>query len=271
MTLEDVILITCGGAAARIIKESEEFSDTDVLCLDLPDRIPDAPTTEAVLSHPDHYGVYSMILDRGDEITARLSGKRIVMLFAVLGGSAGTGMLPAIAELARDAGCSVVTVVGLPLEEARRRIAMDALDDVMSSSDRLMMFDIVSMSRIFPDFKIHRIMNYLTMVASFSIRNLLRMTEGPFFSTFSQKIYTMAYTSDIQPSDAVAKATEVSMFKVDPSFGKSVVLVSSGFGTAQIESIFATVVSMTGIVPDIVKRDDLEDTKVLTFLPVQGF
>ena len=48
-------------------------------------------------------------------------------------------------------------------------------------------------------------------------------------------------------------------------------MVSSGFGTAQMESIFNTVVSMTGIVPDIVKREDGDDTKVLTFLPVQGF
>ena len=61
------------------------------------------------------------------------------------------------------------------------------------------------------------------------------------------------------------------MFPVDPAFGKSVVMVSSGFGTAQMESIFNTVVSMTGIVPDIVKREDGDDTKVLTFLPVQGF
>ena len=45
--------------------------------------------------------------------------------------------------------------------------------------------------------------------------------------------------------------------------------VSSGFGTAQLEQIFHTVVSNTGIIPDIVKRDDREDTKVLVFLPVR--
>ena len=48
-------------------------------------------------------------------------------------------------------------------------------------------------------------------------------------------------------------------------------MVSSGFGTAQIESIYNTVVSMTGIIPDIVKREDADDTRVLTFIPVQGF
>ena len=45
--------------------------------------------------------------------------------------------------------------------------------------------------------------------------------------------------------------------------------MSSGFGTAQLEQIFHTVVSNTGIIPDIVKRDDREDTKVLVFLPVR--
>ena len=60
------------------------------------------------------------------------------------------------------------------------------------------------------------------------------------------------------------------MFETSPDFGKMIVLVSSGFGTAQVESIFYTIVSMTGIVPDIVKREDREDTKVLVFLPVHG-
>jgi len=48
-------------------------------------------------------------------------------------------------------------------------------------------------------------------------------------------------------------------------------MVSSNFGTAELESIMSTVAEKTGIIPDIVRRDDAEDTKVLTFLPVQDF
>ena len=121
----------------------------------------------------------------------------------------------------------------------------------------------------------------------FAVDNLAHMMEGPFFSTFPKKIYTFAYTNDLDPSKAVTRAMDSTMFETSPDFGKMIVLVSSGFGTAQTESIYYTlvssgfgtaqtesiyytIVSMTGIVPDIVKRDDREDTKVLVFLPVHG-
>ena len=65
------------------------------------------------------------------------------------------------------------------------------------------------------------------------------------------------------------RALGATVFPTDPAYGKAIVTVSSGFGTAQLEQIFNTVVSNTGIIPEIVKRDDKEDTKVLVFLPVR--
>ena len=103
----------------------------------------------------------------------------------------------------------------------------------------------------------------------FALRNLAHMIDGPFFSTFAEKIYTFSYVNDLDPAEAVQRALGATVFPTDPAYGKLIVTVSSGFGTAQLEQIFHTVVSNTGIIPDIVKRDDREDTKVLVFLPVR--
>lgn len=169
-------------------------------------------------------------------------------------------------------GCRVVSVVGLPMafETERRKRAMAVLPQVLDYSDRVFILDMGSINRIYPDVKFIHILRMASRSIVFAVDNLAHMMEGPFFSTFPKKIYTFAYTNDLDPSKAVTRAMDSTMFETSPDFGKMIVLVSSGFGTAQTESIYYTIVSMTGIVPDIVKRDDREDTKVLVFLPVHG-
>ena len=164
-----------------------------------------------------------------------------------------------------------MTVAGLPFEASRRDKGLRMMNEVLEMSDRMFVVDMAAYSRIYPDLVVHRVMNLIASSISFSVRNLAHLMEGPFFSTFYKKVYTVAYTTDMSPSNAVARAADASAFEVDPAYGKSIIMVSSGFGTAQIESIYNTVVSMTGIIPDIVKREDADDTRVLTFIPVQGF
>ena len=266
----DVILFSCGGAARRILSTSRESAGVPTVFVDSNgDSSISLRDSGAPDVYVDQFVSYTMAYDNRDEICASMRGMRVVMAFAVLGGSSGTGIMPVVTRCAREEGCKVVSVVGLPLEEVRRERAMRALPEILDSSDRVIILDMTANCRIYPDLKAHRVMNLISSVITFTARSMASLMEGPFFSTFYKKTYTVAYTTDIDPSSAVQRATQASMFDTDPDNGKMVVMVSSGFGTAQIESIYSAVVDMTGIIPDIVKRDDREDTKVLVFLPVQ--
>lgn len=268
----DVILFSCGGAARRILGCIMESPGVPVVFMDsngdssIPLRDSDTPTIFL-----DQYESYAVAIDNSETIRERIHGMRIVVLFSVLGGWSSTGILPAVAECARQEGCQVVTIAGLPLEQERRDRAMGMLQEVLNLSDRMIIVDVVAYGRIYPDLKIHRVLNLVASSVSFSVKSLAHVMDGPFFSTFPKKVYTLAYTTDMSPSVAVSRAAEASAFDVDPSYGKSIVMVSNSFGTAQLEAIFNAVVDMTGIMPDIIRREDAEDTKVLTFLPVQGF
>ena len=54
---------------------------------------------------------------------------------------------------------------------------------------------------------------------------------------------------------------------VDP-VGRIVVAVSSKLGAAESDAIYDKVAAMTGVVPDIVRRNDREDTKIVVFFSV---
>ena len=267
----DVILFVCGGAARHIISRVSESPGVPMVLLDsngdssIPLRGEDVPDI-----YLDEYESYALAVENRDEIRARLRGMRVALIFSVLGGWSSSGILPVIAECARLEGCSVVSIAGLPFEPTRRDKGLAMMNEVLGLSDRMFVIDVAAYSKIYPDYKVHRTLNLVATAVSFSVKNLSAVMEGPFFSTFPKKIYTFAYTNDLDPSKAVTRAMDSTMFETSPDFGKMIVLVSSGFGTAQVESIFYTIVNMTGIVPDIVKRDDREDTKVLVFLPVHG-
>lgn len=267
----DVILFTVGGAARHILGGASESTGLPIVILDGTSRSNIPMVGDNVRF--DTFEAYTIAYDNRDEIRAAMRGMRVVMIFSMLGGSSGTGMTPLVAECAHQEGCQVVTVAGLPMVEEvdglRRRRALDALPELLGVSDRMIILDMAVTPRIYPELKADSALRRFASSLAFAARSMAWLMEGPFFSTFYRQVYTVAYTTDMDPSSAVARARDASMFDTDPSFGKSVVMVSSGFGTAQIESIYSTVVSMTGIVPDIVKREDGEDTRVLVFLPVQ--
>ena len=268
----DVILFACGGAAGHIFTEANESPDVPTVFLNVNSsstiQLTDADVPGA---RADPFLASSLLSDNREAICAKLHGMRVVVLFSILGGGSGIGIPLGISEMARECGCKVVSVVGLPMvfEKERRERALAALPQVLEYSDRVFILDMESLNRNYPDVKFVHILRMASRSIVFAVDNLAHSMEGPFFSTFPKKVYTFAYTSDMDPSKAVERATGSTMFQTSPDYGKMIVMVSSGFGTAQIESIYSTVVDMTGIIPDIVKRDDREDTKVLVFLPVQ--
>lgn len=263
--LDDAVLFVVGGGAAHVLDEAGPDSRFPLPTY----RV--NPRQAEITDDPEEMTP----LARGDpeEIRSRLEGVRVVMVFAMLGGESGTRYMPEIISMARDAGCRVVSIASIPweLEQERRARAMEALPLVVGSSDRTLLMDVQTLVDIRagkPEQKVHSFFRVTARALRFAIGSLASMLEGPFFSIFSQRAYTFAYANEMSPARAVEVAMESTVFETDPAMGKAVVAVSAGFGTAQKESIFETVVGRTGIIPEIVQREDMEDTKVLVYLPV---
>lgn len=257
--LDDAVLFACGGAACRTVSGT----GFDRVCAFLMNP------REAAAGNP----AYQSPMGRGEEgaIEEAVQGSRVVFVYAMLGGDSGTAMMDRVIQCARQAGCRTVSIAGVPWssEVERRERAIAAVKRIEGAADRLFLMDMDTVVKLNWDAKADPSFRIMARTASFAIDNLAAIVDGPFFSTFPEKAYTFAYVNDIDPAQAVERALGATVFPTDPVYGKAIVTVSSGFGTAQTEQIYNAVVSNTGIIPDIVKRDDREDTKVLVFLPVR--
>ena len=270
--MDDVVMVACGGGAFRIV-------DCAGSRITIPKVIINSNENSVIPLVPegvrgcfgDTHLAETLLEDNIGSLSDFFKGRRIAIIFTVLGGGTGNGMMPTIIQCARSSGCSVVSLVGIPMsfEKDRRDRALELLPGLVELSDRMFVMDLEILNRLFPRIKFRNGLEVHARTVAFALENMYRLMNGPFFSTFSQRIYTFAYASDLDPLTAVTKAMESPMVETDPSEGKLILFVSSGFGTAEEESIIQDVVSISGILPEIIRREDLEDTKLLMILSVK--
>ena len=268
--MDDVVFIVCGGGAKAMFHDAEANFSIPAIIInsDSSSEIPmDGITPDVRL---DQYTAYNIASSHSTDIKELLAGYRVAVIFGVLGGATATGMIPAIIECARTCGCRVVSVVGVPMvfEEDRRARALAALPSVSAISDRMFIMDVEAMNRL-NDVKIRNALKVNSRIVAFMVDNLFRMLNGPFFSTFSQPVYTFAYVSDMDPAVATERAMETTVFETDAAEGKLIVLIGNGYGPADTDRIRDAVTSQSGILPEILPRDDAEDSKVLVFASVK--
>ncbi len=255
--MDDVVLIACGGAASRIVSERAWSIPVEVLNPGAEDDSPEA--LDAAAS------------EAADSVAGSLDGRRIAFVYAVLGGRLGGRIMSEVAVRAKVAGCRVVAVVGIPMpfERDRRGRAAGFILELAQAADRTLLLDeAVVWSLSPPETKFRAFLGATANTLAFAVENLSWMAEGPFFSTMSQRAYTYACVTDFVPADAASRAVRAAAYPVDLSKEGAVVAVGSGVTDGQIEDLSERMAAETGTVPDVVRRADAEDTKVLVFLPV---
>lgn len=269
MNMDDVVLVVCGGGAFRILDNARDKVSIPTVIINSNDKSTISLVPEGIEGcRGDSNLAEALVMENTDSISEMFDGKRIAILLSTLGGGTGTGMTPEIMKCAHDSGCKVVSMVIIPMafEKERRGVAISVLPELIELSDRMFVLDLESANSLYPNIKFHNSLEVYSRTVAFAIENLYRQMDGPFFSMFSQKVYTFAYASEMDPVSAVTKAMEFPMVETDPTEGKLILFVGAGFGTAEVEMITAEITSMSGILPEIVKREDLEDTKLLMFL-----
>jgi hypothetical protein len=213
---------------------------------------------------------FSIAFENMDAIKEAFKGYRSAIVFSMLGGGTGTGMVPVILDCAKECGCRTISVIGLPMsfESERRGRAQKVLGKISDSSDRMYLLDGDAIIRMCPDAKAPSILKMISHSIIFTVKCIADMLSGPFYSTFFDKIYTFAYVSELNPIIAIEKAVDSSIPAVVDPVGRIVVAVSSKLGEAESDAIYDKVAAMTGVVPDIVRRNDREDTKIVVFFSV---
>ncbi|MDR0309806.1 MAG: hypothetical protein LBH88_03515 [Candidatus Methanoplasma sp.] len=214
---------------------------------------------------------WALAYDYKDEICKEISGHSNIIVTAGLGGGTGSGTIPVIEECARESNARMISVVSIPMpfETLRRETALKQMKEVIRISDRTILFDIGKMpSRGGGSLPISKAISLADEMMKEAVVRIHDMLEGPFFSTLSEKVYTIAYRQSNDPVKAVMSAKDECLFDADPRYGKIIVTSDSEISRADAENISRTIGDTTGIIPEIVTGKGTEDHRIMLFIPI---
>ena len=104
-----------------------------------------------------------------------------------------------------------------------------------------------------------------------SIESIIETMDGPFFTMFKERMYAFSSATDVLPVNAVRKAWDTMLFDNNTEKQSCIILVSSRTTSAEMESIGDQMVRDHGIMPEVLRRSDNEDSKVMVFKAVRSF
>ena len=267
------VVIGSGGAGQNTVSRIPSALDIPVVTINTGDHgstISMADRTVEGCRGDQDLG-WALAYDYKDEIRKAVFGYSNVIVTAGLGGGTGSGTIPIIEECVRETGAKMISAVGIPMpfEVLRRETAIRQMEHIIQISDRTILFDIGKVpSRGGGSLPISKAISMADEMMKEAIVRMCDLLEGPFFSTLSEKVYTIAYRSSYDPVSAVMSAMDEYLFDADPSYGKIIVTSGSRIGSADAEDISTKIGNRTGIIPEIVSGKDGEHHDVLLFIPI---
>ena len=214
---------------------------------------------------------WALANDYKEEICRIVSRYDNIIVTAGLGGGTGSGTIPIIEECVKASGARMISVVSIPMhfETQRRETAIRQMKKIIQISDRTILFDIGKMPmRGGGPLPINKAISMADELMKEAIIRIYGMLEGPFFSTLSEKVYTIAYRSSNDPAEAAVWAMDEYLFDADPHYGKIIVTSDSKISKTDAGSISMTIGNMTGIIPEVVSGKEEEDHGILLFIPI---
>lgn len=253
----DVLLVVCGGGAKSALENAEDLIEVPMVILTKEDA--------------------TIALDDNEKLKKAMRNYRVVIPFCIMGGEIGTRYTRNVIDCAREVGCQVVSVLGIPMEmeQDRRKRGVDVLPEIVSQSDCSLVFDLQKIMDIFTEFYMDRKFDFFFKMADrmivLSMNSIIHCLVGPFFSTFTEKLYAFASFSDILAMNAVRRAWGLMTYDNNTDKGSCVIMISSHLSSAEAEDIPNRFVMEYGIMPEIVRRPDTEDSKVIVFKALKSF
>lgn len=250
-----VAIIGCGGGGGNIVSSLKDSDDVRKITLNA------GHSATILLGGAECKGDQSMAWALTSENIPRI-GEAIadcsaIIAVASLGGGVGSGAISVVIECARDIGARVVSVVCIPMsfEADRRARALNQLSNVIKISDRTIVIDMDHLGNVVKgDIPFRDVMTSVDALISEAISRIAQMTQGPFYSIFTARTYTTAYSQSVDPGKAAEQAINSRLFDTDPTEGKIVAIVDSGFSRDDEEIVRTVLSNMTGIVPEVTRE-----------------
>ena len=214
---------------------------------------------------------WALAHDYKKEICRAVSGYANIIVTAGLGGGTGSGTIPVIEECIKASGARMISVVSIPMhfETRRRETAVGQMKKIIQISDRTILFDIGKMpSRGGGPLPINKAILMADELMKEAVVRIFGMLDGPFFSTLTEKVYTIAYRASNDPVEAALSAMDEYLFDADPHYGKIIVTSDAKIGRADAEAISTAIGNRTGIIPEVNSGKEGEGHGVLLFIPI---
>lgn len=267
------VVVGSGGAGTNTVSRINDTLGIKVITINTGDH-----GSTISMAHSDVDGCrgdpdlgWALAYDYKDRIKEALSGCSNIIVTAGLGGGTGSGTIPIIKECAEELNARLISVVSIPMpfETERRKTAIRQMKKIIQISDRTILFDIGKMpSRGGDALPINKAIASADEMMKEAIVRMHDMLEGPFFSTLSEKVYTIAYRRQIDPVKATSLAMNEYLFDADPCYGKIIATSDSKINRADMEAISTEIGNATGIMPEIVPGQGEEGHGMLLFIPI---
>jgi len=259
------LAVGCGGAGSKMVRGiAADNVDIAFINTDSQSDITMVPDDIRGCKGDSSVG-RALAEDYSDRIDKMVSGYGNVIIAAGLGGGTGAGMAPLLAERSRAAGARTVSVICAPMEfEGRGRKAYESLAEMMGHADRVVQIDLDLVASGSPSSSFDEVIAVADRIAGEAICRIAEIMEGPFFSIFTEKAYTVAQVRDGAPEEKVPEAMTDPLWKSDPAYGKAVIHADAATYRMRKE-VNDEVCSMTGIIPEIAESGR---PGTMVFIPV---
>ncbi|MCK5297860.1 MAG: cell division protein FtsZ [Candidatus Heimdallarchaeota archaeon] len=190
------------------------------------------------------------------EIQRTISDSDIIFLTCGLGGGTGTGAMPIIAEIAKNAGAIVISVVTIPfsIEGSRKERAFVGLDKLQKNSDTVVIIENDSLLELVPDLPIEEafsvadevLANYInSIISTVSQPGLINVDFADLKSIIKKGGVTVCGVGEAKGEDralaAVQKALENPLVSVDYSTGTAALIHVTGGSTMSLKEASSVV------------------------------
>ncbi len=271
----EVAVIGCGGAGCNIVSGLDP--DCDLVPMTVNVVTCDGEVTVPLVlgdlhdCRGDPILGWTATMDNRRNVMALVKGKSAVISVAVLGGGTGSGSMSAVLDCIKRSKVLSIAVVGIPFSEeaSRREMALEQLQGIIRNADRTLVFDMDRLRMAMGGNVL--IFDAISMVNSIVCNAICRMTEcikGPFFSVFSEKVYTISFVEHSDSDSSLLSAMCSSLISADPSHGKIVVSLDPESQEIDKEGLSLTICNKTGIVPELISSNIENSRGLVLFIPI---
>lgn len=115
------------------------------------------------------------------DILSAVKDSNLVFISAGMGGGTGTGAAPVVAELAKEQGAIVISIVTYPfaLERVRLKVAREGIAELKGKSDTLIIIDNQKLVDLYPNLAIEQAFRVADEIASHAVAGITQTITQP--------------------------------------------------------------------------------------------